>query len=255
MNKVTTLNLIAEKLAAKANISTEEATRFVSAYFASAETLLSKGRSVSIDGLGTFSTSGGIVTFTPDPALAELLNEPFAMFSSVPLDDDFDFSLIEEEEASASTEENKETEKVTQETVEAETVSEEAVETETVSDETVVPKTSTGEPAPVEDNRRRVGPPPFSRERFSALSAEISEAKPSVNEMPEVNVKLSGNIYVSSADEETESKNTAKNYVIRIIIVAVISLILGICIGYCARDSISGFIGTDSNVTEQITEK
>lgn len=125
MNLKLTLQDIADRIAARENLSKKDADNFVRALFEVVQEGLSEDRFAKIKGFGTFKVvpvseresvnvktgeriqiSGhDKVTFTPDNALKDLINKPFAHFSTVTLQDDIDLNELEnipeEEEAFA----------------------------------------------------------------------------------------------------------------------------------------------------------
>ncbi|MDR3119046.1 MAG: HU family DNA-binding protein [Mediterranea sp.] len=95
----------------------KEAENFIKGFFSLIEEGLGKDRSVKIKGLGTFKLVGvesresinvntgerieiqshTKISFTPDTALRDIINKPFAHFETVILNDDIDFNDTEEE--------------------------------------------------------------------------------------------------------------------------------------------------------------
>lgn len=100
MNETIALPRLAELLAAKADIDLHDAENFIRQFFAQIENALAVTEEVNIKGLGRFSIHAADgVHFTPDNDFAEYLNQPFAMFSPIEIDDEADI-------ADTSTEEN-----------------------------------------------------------------------------------------------------------------------------------------------------
>lgn len=100
----------------------KEAENFIKEFFSLIEEGLEKDKSVKIKGLGTFklvdvesresvnvNTGERIeiqghtkISFTPDTALREIINKPFAHFETVVLNDDIDFNEIAEDNTESS---------------------------------------------------------------------------------------------------------------------------------------------------------
>lgn len=145
MSKITDL---ASLLAEKHGISHKEAEMFVSLLFDIAKEALHAQKQVKIKGLGTFKLTSvssresidvntgqriliegrDKVSFTPDAAMKNLVNRPFAQFETVILKDDVDFTDIDK----------KYDEKVEEEALPAEDVVEEAAQEEATQEETIV---------------------------------------------------------------------------------------------------------------------
>lgn len=109
---------IAEVVAQKHNLSMKDAETFVSAMFAVAHEGMEQDKLVKIKGLGTFkvvavksresvnvNTGERIVleghdkvSFTPDTAMKELVNKPFAQFEAVVLNDGVDLEDIDRQQ-------------------------------------------------------------------------------------------------------------------------------------------------------------
>ena len=116
MSKITDL---ASLLAEKHGISHKEAEMFVSLLFDIAKGALHAQKQVKIKGLGTFKLTSvssresidvntgqriliegrDKVSFTPDAAMKNLVNRPFAQFETVILKDDVDFTDIDKKYA------------------------------------------------------------------------------------------------------------------------------------------------------------
>ena len=126
MGKITLTN-IAEELALKSGLSKDAADNFMRAIVDTIEKGLHDDNIVKIKGLGTFklmevSDRGSIdvntgeritikgytkVTFTPDSAMKEFINRPFAHFEPTELNEGFQDEelIVDEEQAAANTEE------------------------------------------------------------------------------------------------------------------------------------------------------
>ena len=162
MSKITDL---ASLLAEKHGISHKEAEMFVSLLFDIAKGALHAQKQVKIKGLGTFKLTSvssresidvntgqriliegrDKVSFTPDAAMKNLVNRPFAQFETVILKDDVDFTDIDkkydekvEEEALPTEEPVQETPVVEEAPIVEEPVVEEPVVEEPVQEETIV---------------------------------------------------------------------------------------------------------------------
>ena len=185
MSKITDL---ASLLAEKHGISHKEAEMFVSLLFDIAKGALHAQKQVKIKGLGTFKLTSvssresidvntgqriliegrDKVSFTPDAAMKNLVNRPFAQFETVILKDDVDFTDIDKkydekvEEEALPTEEPVVEEPIVEETpiveepvveepiveepAQEETIVEEATQEETIVEEPVVEKPVQEEP-------------------------------------------------------------------------------------------------------------
>ena len=162
MSKITDL---ASLLAEKHGISHKEAEMFVSLLFDIAKGALHAQKQVKIKGLGTFKLTSvssresidvntgqriliegrDKVSFTPDAAMKNLVNRPFAQFETVILKDDVDFTDIDKkydekvEEEALPTEEPVVEEPVVEETpIVEEPVVEEPIVEEPAQEETIV---------------------------------------------------------------------------------------------------------------------
>ena len=169
MSKITDL---ASLLAEKHGISHKEAEMFVSLLFDIAKGALHAQKQVKIKGLGTFKLTSvssresidvntgqriliegrDKVSFTPDAAMKNLVNRPFAQFETVILKDDVDFTDIDKkydekvEEEALPTEEPVVEEPIVEEPAQEETIVEEVTQEETIVEEPVVEKPVQEEP-------------------------------------------------------------------------------------------------------------
>ena len=166
MGKISLSN-IAEELAVKSNLSREAATDFMHAFVETIEKGLGEDGIVKIKGLGTFklqemSDRGSVdvntgeritikghrkVTFTPDSAMKELVNRPFAHFEPTELNEGYpeeeESPLVETDNSSDIKEEQK-TEEVEVAEVESETSTEEIMAVDaTTAEEAMVENTET----------------------------------------------------------------------------------------------------------------
>ena len=171
MSKITDL---ASLLAEKHGISHKEAEMFVSLLFDIAKGALHAQKQVKIKGLGTFKLTSvssresidvntgqriliegrDKVSFTPDAAMKNLVNRPFAQFETVILKDDVDFTDIDkkydekvEEEALPTEEPVQETPVVEETPIVEEPVVEEPIVEEPEQEEPVVEEPIVEEPA------------------------------------------------------------------------------------------------------------
>ena len=156
MSKITDL---ASLLAEKHGISHKEAEMFVSLLFDIAKGALHAQKQVKIKGLGTFKLTSvssresidvntgqriliegrDKVSFTPDAAMKNLVNRPFAQFETVILKDDVDFTDIDKKYDEKVEDEALPTEESVQETpVVEEPVVEEPIVEEPVQEEPIV---------------------------------------------------------------------------------------------------------------------
>lgn len=170
MSKITDL---ASLLAEKHGISHKEAEMFVSLLFDIAKGALHAQKQVKIKGLGTFKLTSvssresidvntgqriliegrDKVSFTPDAAMKNLVNRPFAQFETVILKDDVDFTDIDKkydekvEEEALPTEEPVQEAPVVEETpIVEEPVVEEPIVEEPAQEETIVEESVQEEP-------------------------------------------------------------------------------------------------------------
>ena len=157
MSKITDL---ASLLAEKHGISHKEAEMFVSLLFDIAKGALHAQKQVKIKGLGTFKLTSvssresidvntgqriliegrDKVSFTPDAAMKNLVNRPFAQFETVILKDDVDFTDIDKKYDEKVEEEALPTEESVQEeaAVQEEPIAEEPIQEEASAQETPV---------------------------------------------------------------------------------------------------------------------
>ena len=165
MSKITDL---ASLLAEKHGISLKEAEMFVSLLFDIAKGALHAQKQVKIKGLGTFKLTSvssresidvntgqriliegrDKVSFTPDAAMKNLVNRPFAQFETVILKDDVDFTDIDKKYDEKVEEEALPTEEPVQETpvVEETPIVEEPVVEEPIVEEPIVEEPVQEEP-------------------------------------------------------------------------------------------------------------
>lgn len=164
MSKISDL---ASLLAEKHGISHKEAEMFVSQLFVITKEALHAQKQVKIKGLGTFKLTSvsaresidvntgqriliegrDKVSFTPDAAMKNLVNRPFAQFETVILKDDVDFTDIDKKYDEKVEEETIPAEEpVVEEPVIEESVVEEPVQEEPIVEEAVVEEPVQEEP-------------------------------------------------------------------------------------------------------------
>ena len=85
MNRLT-VQALAGRIASTLGITPEAAEQFIHDYFVDVAERLQRGETVDIDNLGKFA-AGGESLFTPLPDVAARINEPFAVFEPVELND------------------------------------------------------------------------------------------------------------------------------------------------------------------------
>lgn len=85
MNRLT-VQALAERIASTLGITPEAAEQLIHDYFVDVAERLQRGEAVDIDNLGRFA-AGGDSLFTPLPDVAARINEPFAFFEPVELND------------------------------------------------------------------------------------------------------------------------------------------------------------------------
>ena len=153
------LNNIAEELASKSGLTRDAADNFMRAFVVTIEKGLQEDSIVKVKGLGTFkllevsdrdsvdvNTGERItikghrkVTFTPDTAMKELVNRPFAHFEPTELSDSYpteEESIVSETQSDESEENEITTETSTQETTIEEIIVEETTHTIEEKEET-----------------------------------------------------------------------------------------------------------------------
>lgn len=90
MNQKIPIKVLSEQVASRVNIESSDAQDAIKSIFALIADVLKEGKSVTINGLGTFSPDVNPlepVAFMPDPELADELNAPFSMFEPERLSD------------------------------------------------------------------------------------------------------------------------------------------------------------------------
>lgn len=85
MNRLT-VQALAGRIASTLGITPEAAEQLIHNYFVDVAERLQRGETVDIDNLGKFA-AGGETLFTPLPDVAARINEPFAFFEPVELND------------------------------------------------------------------------------------------------------------------------------------------------------------------------
>lgn len=101
MNNTLTLQQFAQMLATSADISMDESQSFIASLTDHIRSLLAAGEKAHLPGIGTFAvieTDGKpSVMFAPDDSFAEAVNEPFAMFEPMELDDEAVINIAQSE--------------------------------------------------------------------------------------------------------------------------------------------------------------
>ena len=132
----TALQLVADAVAKKHKLTIKESEKFVSQLFEVIQEGLHEDKIAKVKGLGTFKVQAvkpresinvntgervliaghDKVSFTPDAAMKELVNKPFAQFETVVLNDgvEFDNEEVAEDAENQSVEEEKTLEKVSE---------------------------------------------------------------------------------------------------------------------------------------------
>ena len=90
MNEKIPIKSLSEQVASRVNIEVSDAQGAIKSIFSLIAEVLKEGKSVTINGLGTFSPDVNPlepVAFIPDAELAEELNAPFSMFEPERLSD------------------------------------------------------------------------------------------------------------------------------------------------------------------------
>jgi nucleoid-associated protein YgaU len=108
MNKILPLPTIARLLSESAGISTDEANKFIKAFFDTAAEVLTSGNNLTIKGLGRFELTKDLnspVKFVIDSTLNKTVNSPFEAFEAIELDAGFDMKELSELEPGATAEE------------------------------------------------------------------------------------------------------------------------------------------------------
>lgn len=95
MNSKVTLNQLAESIAKATGSNAQTAKAFIQDLTEIIAEALSKGKSITITGLGTFTSNEGNVLWHPDDTLAENVNQPFAAFEPVELGDGVTEEILE----------------------------------------------------------------------------------------------------------------------------------------------------------------
>ena len=90
MNQRITLNQLAEKMAKATGTGVPTTSAFIQALTDTIAEALSSQKKITVKGLGTFSASGiadNPIIWQPDETLSENVNQPFAAFEPVELED------------------------------------------------------------------------------------------------------------------------------------------------------------------------
>ena len=218
MDNVVNINSLIARFALQSNLSEDAAANFVSNFFNVIEQGLADGQEVDIKDFGVFYNTDGQVAFRPHEAFAELVNEPFSIFSPMPLTADMDLSVLEIEE---------DTDTLHSLTPEA------SVEVTTDFVEVKGPT-----------------PPPFNPETFCRLITEFEEEQPpilsitetednSLNEASdEIPSELNSEDSEEYKEEYYEEPQPRKISIMWLWVWIVVALLIGILAGICA-----GYVG------------
>lgn len=209
---------IAEVVARRHNLSMKDAEAFVAAMFVVAHEGMEQDKQVKIKGLGTFkvvavksresvnvNTGERIVleghdkvSFTPDTAMKELVNKPFAQFEAVVLNDGVDLETVDQQKSENSIaeqvlEEQEAPEQEVQEPVaeEKQVVGEDVKEELVAEDEQIVEEVPTDESVMEDDS--------LAESVSNSLEATSEEAT-----LPIVDNSVSS---VAEATKSAESEN------------------------------------------------
>ncbi len=109
MDKLT-LAQLAQHIAKASGYRQEFCEQFVAELFRTIRESLSESESVTINALGTFSLDNGNVIFRQGESVAEIVNSPFSFFEPEEINDDFDMSLIEDNETATVPSQEEQTE-------------------------------------------------------------------------------------------------------------------------------------------------
>lgn len=162
MNNKITLNQLAERIAKTTGSNEQTAKAFVQDLTEIIAEALAKGKSVTIKGFGTFSVSDegeSPVIWRPDENLAENVNQPFAAFEPVELEDEVTEEILEGKQTAEpdapTTQEPVETEKTTEDEPQPEEQPAEerpdTAHTEETTAETSAPEQTEAEEQPQEE--------------------------------------------------------------------------------------------------------
>lgn len=101
MNNTLTLQQFAQMVATSADISMDESQSFIASLTDHIRGLLAAAEKAHLPGIGTFAVIEAdgkpSVMFAPDDSFAEAVNEPFAMFEPVELDDEAAIDIAQSE--------------------------------------------------------------------------------------------------------------------------------------------------------------
>lgn len=240
MNTIIPLNGLVARLALRENISEEQARDFVIHFFNTIEQSLAYGENVSVKGFGNFTIANRTVVFDPDPAFAAQVNEPFDMFMPMELDDDFDSSIIDEDDTAvqppvfASRPEPKPAAVTPSE---ADKPKEETKE-EPKAEEPMPRQAPVREPEPIEQTTPFVEPEPLTNKQQMA-----EEKKPETQ--PQEQYETPATTPQPTEEPATEMRGCTCSRISRCCVALwalgglIVGLVLGIWIGYKIHDKIA----------------
>lgn len=255
-----TLKDIARSLAIAHNVKEQDADRFVMAIVDTILDGLMLDRVVKIKGFGTFKLTAvrdresvnvntgervvisghDKISFTPENAVRDLINKPFAQFETVVLSDSLDFEdlppvempqeeeptqLVVEEPAQLVVEES------------APIVVEESIVEESAQEETEKPTPVEEELAPVEEESAPVEEEPAQEDVEEPVRAEVEEPSHVIEEPQE---------------EDVEDGITLKWWHLLICLLIAVLAFVG---GYFAKDLFVGITGGDDMKEVMVKEK
>ena len=243
MNERINLPGLIAMLAAKAGCQPTIARRYLHNFFSIIESELTKGNSVTVEGVGEFHPTGNTaepVQFIPDEALAEFANQPFSAFEPVELFDD----VTEEELAGV-------------EAPQPEPEPEPVAETEPVAEAEPVAETESvaeAEPEPQQQQapESQPEPEPQPKPQPEPEAQPLPEPEPQPETEPEEEEYYPTEI----------ASGRSSNHLLWLVVGLLIGLIIGLVGGYFAGKALAEIAlpeetaiteTTDENVTEAET--
>lgn len=220
MNNIVNLPTLINKIAAETGVELSIVRRFIHDLFATVEERLSVNESIEIEGIGEFRRGDSVenpVLFRPSQKLSDIINEPFAAFSPVEINDGAEDELIKhpdtdiESSVSEQHEENK---------VQAQIDS--AVEIPAENPEKHGDDRKPNENFPVNINNTEVEPETEPETETNALTTADQSAE---NELPQPQI-----IYTNSGSNA-----------LMLVLGILIGIIIGLVGGYFAGKSMAQF--------------
>jgi nucleoid-associated protein YgaU len=228
MNKKLTIIELAELVATKAQTTNRMGELFLKELFATVAQELIEGRNVEIKSLGSFTLKeGGAVDeahidFIPAQAVAEAINQPFAQFTPLELNDDITPEQLQQLiEIEPSDEDVPALEEIP-------ALTPEPLETPPAHEETSVPEA----PALDEVHAPSIPAPAVVSAPVPALeptSEPISEAEPvepALSEPPEFTEPIEPTEETPAVDHEAEKRKVAKSSLLKGIVVGALGTLL-----------------------------